>query len=91
MDFLYVEWNNKAVGFVGYGTVGGARAIEHLRCAAGELQMANVRAQVGVLLATDFRDYREFAPAAYHLTALDSILDQVIAWTNAFADCRRPG
>ena len=43
IDFLFAEWNNKAVGFVGYGAVGGARAIEHLRLVAGELQMADVR------------------------------------------------
>ena len=37
IDYLYAEWNNKAVGFVAYGPVGGARAIEHLRLVAGEL------------------------------------------------------
>ena len=26
IDYLYAEWNNKAVGFVSYGAVGGARA-----------------------------------------------------------------
>ena len=30
IDYLYAEWNNKAVGFVSYGAVGGARAAEHL-------------------------------------------------------------
>src|SRR3984893_3618266 len=29
IDFVYREWNNKAAGFVGYGSVGGARAVEH--------------------------------------------------------------
>jgi hypothetical protein len=27
IDFLYAEWNNKAVGFVSYGSVGGTRAV----------------------------------------------------------------
>ncbi len=31
IDYLYAEWNNKAVGFVSYGGVGGARAVEQLR------------------------------------------------------------
>jgi NAD(P)H-dependent FMN reductase len=31
IDFLYAEWNNKAAGFVSYGSLGGARAVEHLR------------------------------------------------------------
>jgi NAD(P)H-dependent FMN reductase len=35
IDFLYKEWNNKAAGFVSYGAVGGARAVEHLACGDG--------------------------------------------------------
>ena len=31
IDYLYKEWNNKAAGFVSYGTAGGTRAVEHLR------------------------------------------------------------
>jgi len=42
IDFLFAEWNNKAVGFVSYGSAGGTRAVEHLRLIAGELQMADV-------------------------------------------------
>ncbi|RYE86603.1 MAG: NADPH-dependent oxidoreductase [Oxalobacteraceae bacterium] len=44
IDFLFKEWNNKAAGFVGYGSVGGARAIENLRLVMGELMVADVRA-----------------------------------------------
>ena len=43
LDWVYQEWNNKPVAFVGYGSVGGARAIEHLRLIAVELQMAPTR------------------------------------------------
>jgi NAD(P)H-dependent FMN reductase len=35
IDYLYAEWNNKAVGFVSYGAVGGARAAEQLRLISG--------------------------------------------------------
>ena len=41
VDFLYPEWNNKAMGVVSYGLAGGARAAEHFRLVAGELQMAD--------------------------------------------------
>ncbi|MET3948723.1 NAD(P)H-dependent FMN reductase [Arthrobacter sp. UYCu512] len=51
--FRYREWNNKAAGFVSYGGTGGTRAVEHLRLVAAELQMADVRAQVAVPLATE--------------------------------------
>jgi NAD(P)H-dependent FMN reductase len=39
IDFLFAEWNNKAAGFVSYGAVGGARAVEHLRLVMGELKV----------------------------------------------------
>jgi NAD(P)H-dependent FMN reductase len=48
MDWVYQEWNNKAVGFVSYGSVGGARSVEHLRMVAVELQMAPVREAVQI-------------------------------------------
>src|SRR5947209_12901594 len=48
IDFLFKEWNNKAAGFVGYGSALGARAVENLRLVMGELQVADVRAQVGL-------------------------------------------
>ena len=44
IDFLFKEWNNKAAGFVGYGSAGGARAVESLRLVMGELMIADVRA-----------------------------------------------
>ncbi len=37
IDFVYAEWNNKAAGFVSYGSAGGARAVEHLRHVMGEI------------------------------------------------------
>lgn len=46
MDWVYQEWNNKPVGFVSYGSVGGARAVEQLRLTAIELQMAPIRESV---------------------------------------------
>ena len=54
IDFLYREWNNKAAGFVSYGSAGGARAVEHLRLVMAELQVATVRAQLMLSLFTDF-------------------------------------
>src|SRR5687768_15647354 len=45
IDYLYREWNNKAAGFVSYGSAGGARAVEQLRLVMGELMIADVRAQ----------------------------------------------
>jgi len=90
IDYLYAEWNNKAVGFVSYGSVGGARAAEHLRLIAGELQMADVRQQVALSLLTEFENFSVFRPGDYNTAALDTLLDQVVAWSNALAPLRQP-
>ena len=90
IDFLYAEWNNKAVGFVSYGAVGGARAAEHLRLVAAELQMADVRQQVTLSLITEFEEFTTFKPGDYNLPALTTLLDQVVAWSNALAPLRQP-
>jgi NAD(P)H-dependent FMN reductase len=90
IDYLYAEWNNKAVGFVSYGGVGGARAAEHLRLVAGELQMADVRQQVALSLLTEFENFTVFRPGDYNAAALHTLLDQVVAWSNALAPLRQP-
>jgi NAD(P)H-dependent FMN reductase len=90
IDYLYAEWNNKAAGFVSYGAVGGARAAEHLRLVAGELQMADVRQQVALSLLTEFENFSVFNPGDYNRAALDTLLDQVIAWSTALAPLRQP-
>ena len=88
IDYLYAEWNNKAVGFVSYGAAGGARAAEHLRLVAGELQMADVRQQVVLSLVTEFENFRTFKPRNYNVAALNTLLDQVVAWSMALAPLR---
>jgi NAD(P)H-dependent FMN reductase len=89
IDYLYAEWNNKAVGFVSYGSVGGARAVEHLRLVAGELQMADVRQQVALSLLTEFENFSVLKPSDYSQASLSTLLDQVIAWSTALAPLRR--
>jgi NAD(P)H-dependent FMN reductase len=88
IDFLHVEWNNKAAGFVGYGSVGGARAIEHLRGILAELQVATVRNTVMLSLFTDFENFSDFKPAPFQEGSVNPMLDQVIAWSNALKPLR---
>jgi NAD(P)H-dependent FMN reductase len=88
IDFLYKEWNNKAAGFVGYGSAGGTRAVEHLRLIMAEVQIADVRAQVALSLFTDFENFSTFKPAAQHQKSLTTMLDQLVAWGNAMKTLR---
>lgn len=88
IDFLNIEWRNKAVGFVSYGSAGGARAVEHLRLVAAELFMADVRAQVMLSLFTDFVNMSKFNPDPRHEAEVDELFNQVIAWSNAMKTLR---
>ena len=90
IDFIYGEWNNKSAGFVSYGAVGGTRAVEHLRLVVGELQIADVRAQVALSLATDFENYHVFTPQAQHAVQLGTVLEQTVAWAGALKPLREP-
>ncbi len=90
IDYVYGEWNNKAVGFVSYGAAAaGARAVEHLRLIVGELQMADVRQQVGVSLLTDFEGYTTMKPIPHHEAPLGVMLDQLTAWATALRSVRQ--
>jgi NAD(P)H-dependent FMN reductase len=89
IDFLYAEWNNKAMGVVSYGVVGGARAAEHLRLIAGELKMAGVRTNVALSMFSDFENFTVLAPGAHQGPALDVLLGEVIAWSEALAPLRQ--
>jgi NAD(P)H-dependent FMN reductase len=88
IDYLFAEWNNKAVGFVAYGAVGGARAIEHLRLVAGELKMADVRTGVALSLFSDFEEFSRIKPGPHQLQALTTMLDELLAWSVALAPLR---
>jgi NAD(P)H-dependent FMN reductase len=89
IDFLFAEWNNKAAGFVGYGSAGGTRAVEHLRLVMAEVQVATVRAQVMLSLHDDFENYSVFKPREFHEKSLGQVFDQVIAWGGALQSLRQ--
>lgn len=88
LDFAREAWNNKAAGIVSYGSVGGARAAEHLRGILGELSVADVRVHPALSLFTDFENGNVFKPADLHLTNVNGMLDQVLAWSGALKTLR---
>ncbi|MNN52234.1 NADPH-dependent FMN reductase [compost metagenome] len=89
LDYAREAWNNKAAGIVSYGSVGGARAAEHLRGILGELSVADVRVHPALSLFTDFENGSVFKPADLHLTNVNGMLDQVIAWSGALKTLRQ--
>ena len=88
LDYLREEWNNKAAGIVSYGSVGGARAAEHLRGILGELLVADVRVHPALSLFTDFENGTEFKPKAVQEDSVNQMLDQLIPWSKALFTIR---
>ena len=88
IDYLYGEWNNKAAAFVSYGSVGGARAIEHLRAITSELQIAHVRQQLSFSMFTDFENFSNFTPGPQHAESAGVLFDQLESWASALQPLR---
>ncbi|RWM21090.1 MAG: NAD(P)H-dependent oxidoreductase [Mesorhizobium sp.] len=82
IDYAANEWNKKPAGFVGYGSVGGARAVEQLRLHAVELQMAPVKSAVHIAWA-DFlavRQGEKKLEELEHLNQAATALVNDVAW-----------
>lgn len=88
LDFLREEWNNKAAGIVSYGSVGGARAAEHLRGILGELLVADVRVHPALSLFTDFENGTDFMPKSVQEDSVNQMLDQLTTWSKALSTTR---
>ena len=91
LDYAYKEFTRKPIGFVGYGGVGAARAIEQLRLVAIELQMAPVRNAVHIGMmeflgvwqqGKAFDDFPHLAQAA------GAMLDDVAWWAKVLKTAR---
>ncbi|QQK75565.1 NAD(P)H-dependent oxidoreductase [Salicibibacter cibarius] len=88
LDSAHDEWSNKAAGIVSYGSIGGARAVEHLRGILGELKVADVRKHPTLSIFTDFEDFTVFKPAELHMNNVNVMLDETIAWSGVLKTLR---
>ena len=90
-DYAYKEFIRKPIGFVGYGGVGAARAVEQLRLVAVELQMAPVRnaVHVGMMeylgIARQGKSFDDFPHLAQAATGL---LDDIAWWSKTLKTAR---
>lgn len=80
---MILEISNKVGGIVSYGSLGGARAAEHLRGILGELQIADVRSHVALSMFTDFEAWKIFKPSETHNTNLENLFEQIQRWGQA--------
>lgn len=91
LDHSYREFNRKPASFVGYGGVGGARAVEQLRMVCVELQMAPLRSAVHIgvepFVAT-MKGERSLSDFEALNGAAKNMLDELVWWTNALLEAR---
>jgi NAD(P)H-dependent FMN reductase len=90
-DYACKEFHRKPIGFVGYGSVGAARAVEQLRMVAVELQMAPVRNAVHIGLAESMglmNGSRTFEDFPYLAQAATGMLDDIAWWAKALKIAR---
>ena len=91
IDWVYPEWNRKAVGFVSYGSAVGARGIQQLRLTAIELQLAPIRSSVHIPAATLWT-YFNGGDVEGELEELSgsagALIDDLLWWTTALKDAR---
>ena len=84
LDYAYREFNRKPAAYVGYGGVGGARAVEQLRLINVELQMAPTRTGVHIA-GGDFmglwRGGKTFEDMPHLTQSAEAMLDELAWWT----------
>lgn len=93
LDHYFAEFEHKPVAFVGYGNVGGARAVEQLRQVVAELSMVSVRESVHVV-GMQFPAVREGGQAAAGVFAaleprMTAMIDHLLWWARALTQARR--
>jgi NAD(P)H-dependent FMN reductase len=83
IDYVYNEWNYKAVAFVSYGGgAGGLRATEHLRAVAAEVKLFPIRDTVNLLYYWNNLDEKGgFKFTAEHAAAANVLLDDLVFWS----------
>lgn len=88
LDSARDAWHNKAAGIISYGAVGGVRAAEHLRGILAELKVADVKTHPALSVFFDFENRSKFNPQSLHLQTVNTMLDEVMAWSGALKTLR---
>ena len=89
-DYLMPQLSNKALGYVGYGGLGGARSVMLHRLMAAEQGLATVKRSVHLSIFTDFVNMSEFKPnEEIIMPALKEMTSQVVLWSKALKEIRK--
>jgi NAD(P)H-dependent FMN reductase len=93
LDWAYLEYNRKPAAYLGYGSLGAARAVEQLRLISVELQMAPTRTGVHIAGADAYamifqgKSFDEI-DSSQLAAAADRMLNELSWWADALKTAR---
>jgi NAD(P)H-dependent FMN reductase len=96
LDQAYKEWVHKPMSAIAYGSVGGTRALEHLRNISVELQMVPTRNAVHLGMGDFFKVHPGMGGSgkmadveANLMSAASATLDDLVWWANTTMAARK--
>ncbi|WP_106850315.1 NADPH-dependent FMN reductase [Blastococcus sp. Marseille-P5729] len=91
LDYLYLEWGNKPVGFVSYGGIsGGMRAVQMMKQVVTTVQMFPMNAAVAIpnVAGMVSDDKQTFSPSEPVTKSATALLDELVKTAPIMAQLR---
>ena len=89
LNYLYVEWNYKAAGFVSYGGLsGGTRSVQMAKMVLAGLKMVPIVEAVNLAFFQKQLEGGTFKAAEVNQKSAVAMLDELLRWTDALKALR---
>lgn len=90
LDYTNDELFFKPVAYVGYGSVGGIRAVEQLRLVAATFKQYDLRTQVVIMGQGNFKDKdTALVPNERHVASAQALIRDISFWAHEMAPIRQ--
>lgn len=91
LDYLYLEWNYKPVGFVSYGGIaGGTRAVQQLKQVVTAQKMMPVTESVNIPFFTKhIGEDGKFTSNEHLMSSANDMLKELLKWTITLNEMRK--
>lgn len=90
LDYLFLEWQYKPVGFVGYGGIsGGIRAIELVKPILSTLKLVAIPEAVIIPNFSEYFDQNQFISTTEQKEALAIMVQELGKWTKGLKTIRK--
>ncbi len=88
IDYLNPEWHHKVAGYVGYGSLGGVRSIEHLIQIMAELRVASIKDHIHINAIWEALDNNGTPKEGYAHGDVTAQLKELEWWAGALKTAR---